>query len=124
MLCPLVWHCFLLQIFTEETSIPLLTPGDKSYSVSTPTHCLSLESQMEMAQPAKRIHPLVAGAAVSVTLVSLLGAAAITGILPSSHGTAAPTTAMAAQPVAATPAPAALTSPPVQTAALQQAAPA
>lgn len=34
----------------------------------------------------RRIHPLVAVAAVSVTLVSLLGMAAITGVLPSSHG--------------------------------------
>lgn len=32
-----------------------------------------------------RIHPLLAGAAVSVILVSLVGVAAITGILPSSH---------------------------------------
>lgn len=34
-----------------------------------------------------RIHPLMAGAAVSVILVSLLGAAAITGLLPSSNST-------------------------------------
>ena len=33
-----------------------------------------------------RIHPLLAVAAVSVTVVSLLGIAAITGVLPSSHG--------------------------------------
>jgi uncharacterized protein YcfJ len=45
-----------------------------------------------------RIHPLVAGAAASLMLVSLLGAAAITGILPTSHSTAAPTAA--ATPVA------------------------
>ena len=32
-----------------------------------------------------RIHPLAAGAAVSVILVSLLGVAAIAGILPNSH---------------------------------------
>lgn len=37
-------------------------------------------------QTTRRIHPLVAAAAVSVTLVSLLGVAAITGVLPSSHG--------------------------------------
>ncbi|MFI4939720.1 MAG: glycine zipper 2TM domain-containing protein [Burkholderiales bacterium] len=35
-----------------------------------------------------RIHPLAAGAAVSVILVSLLGVAAITGRLPGAHGTA------------------------------------
>jgi uncharacterized protein YcfJ len=33
-----------------------------------------------------RIHPLMAGAAVSVILVSLTGAAAITGLLPTSKG--------------------------------------
>lgn len=33
-----------------------------------------------------RIHPLIATAAVTVTLVSLLGIAAIAGVLPSSHG--------------------------------------
>lgn len=38
----------------------------------------------------KRIHPLMAGAACSVILVSLLGAAAITGLLPSSNSTTAP----------------------------------
>lgn len=37
-----------------------------------------------------RLHPLVAAAAASVMLVSLVGAAAITGILPTSHGTATP----------------------------------
>jgi len=46
---------------------------------------------MEMKQPSNRIHPLVAGAAVSVILVSLAGIAAITGVLPNSHATAAPT---------------------------------
>ncbi|BBB59963.1 hypothetical protein UNDKW_1690 [Undibacterium sp. KW1] len=43
---------------------------------------------MELANASKRIHPLVAGAACSVILVSLLGAAALTGVLPSSHSTA------------------------------------
>lgn len=38
---------------------------------------------------------MVMAAAVSVTLVSLLGVAAITGVLPSSHGTAAPAEAVA-----------------------------
>lgn len=40
---------------------------------------------MEMNQPSNRIHPLMAGAAVSVILVSLVGIAAITGVLPNSH---------------------------------------
>ena len=44
---------------------------------------------MEMNQSSSRIHPLIAGAAVSVMLVSLSGVAAITGLLPSSHGTVA-----------------------------------
>jgi len=38
----------------------------------------------------RRIHPLAAGAAVSVMLVSLTGVAAITGLIPSSHSTSAP----------------------------------
>lgn len=45
---------------------------------------------MELTQTPSRIHPLVAGAAVSVTLVSLLGVAALSGLLPTSHGSAAP----------------------------------
>ena len=45
---------------------------------------------MESTSTPSRIHPLVAGAAVSVTLVSLLGVAALSGLLPTSHGSAAP----------------------------------
>ena len=40
---------------------------------------------MSDTTPNKRIHPLFAGAAVSVILVSLAGVAAITGLLPTSH---------------------------------------
>ena len=58
---------------------------------------------MEMTQTSNRIHPLIAGAAVSVTLASLLGAAAIAGLIPSSHGTAAETARIAAQTSAAVP---------------------
>lgn len=47
---------------------------------------------MEIVKTSNRIHPLVAAAAVSVMLVSLVGVAAITGILPNSHSTAAPAT--------------------------------
>lgn len=43
---------------------------------------------MENTTTQRRIHPLVAGAAISVMLVSLAGVAAITGLIPSSHGTA------------------------------------
>lgn len=45
---------------------------------------------MEVIKTSSRIHPLVAGAAVAVMLVSLVGVAAITGVLPSSHSTTAP----------------------------------
>ena len=41
-----------------------------------------------MSTFSNRIHPLVAVAAVSVTLVSGLGIAALTGVLPASHGLA------------------------------------
>ncbi|MBV6325374.1 glycine zipper 2TM domain-containing protein [Duganella violaceipulchra] len=52
--------------------------------------------------PTTRIHPLMAVAAVSLTLVSLVGAASIAGLLPSSHAT--PDTApLAAMPVSAAP---------------------
>lgn len=51
---------------------------------------------MESHKTSNRIHPLVAIAAISVTIVSLAGAAAITGLLPISHGTTAPTAAVTA----------------------------
>lgn len=41
---------------------------------------------MTFAENLKRIHPLVAVAAVSVTLFSMVGIAAITGVLPTSQG--------------------------------------
>ena len=41
---------------------------------------------MTIAESLKRIHPLLAVAAVSVTLFSLVGIAAITGVLPTSQG--------------------------------------
>jgi uncharacterized protein YcfJ len=44
---------------------------------------------MTISHPSNRIHPLVAMAAVSVTLVSALGIAAITGVLPTSRGSTA-----------------------------------
>lgn len=42
---------------------------------------------MENQPKSNRMHPLVAGAAVSVMLVSLVGVAAITGMLPNSNST-------------------------------------
>lgn len=58
-----------------------------------------------MNQTANRLHPLMAGAAVSVMLVSLLGAAAIAGFLPNSHSTAAETSRTATQSAGYTAAP-------------------
>ena len=56
---------------------------------------------MNTMQTANRIHPLIATAAVSVTLVSLLGMAAITGILPKSHSSIANATPATTMQVAA-----------------------
>ncbi len=58
-----------------------------------------------METKTSRIHPLIAVAAVSVTLVCLVGVAAITGILPTSHSTTAPVAALSAPVAASTPAP-------------------
>jgi uncharacterized protein YcfJ len=55
---------------------------------------------MEANQTTRSIHPLMAGAAISVMLVSLVGAAALTGVLPSSHGSITPDVA-ATQPAPA-----------------------
>lgn len=41
---------------------------------------------MDTNNNSKRIHPLIAGAAVSVMVASLTGVAAMTGLLPNSHG--------------------------------------
>lgn len=74
---------------------------------------------MQMPQTSQRIHPLMAGAAASVMLVSLLGAAAIIGIIPTSQGTVSdktPSTAPVAQAVV--PASAPLAAPALPAAAL------
>ncbi|AIY40583.1 Outer membrane lipoprotein [Collimonas arenae] len=49
---------------------------------------------MDNPKPNNRIHPLVAAAAVAVTLASLVGVAAMTGLFPSSQSTPAPVAAM------------------------------
>lgn len=49
---------------------------------------------MEVVKSPSRIHPLVATAAVAITLVSLVGVAAITGLLPTSNSNNAPQQAM------------------------------
>lgn len=48
---------------------------------------------MENTKSSGRIHPLVAGAAISIMLVSLTGVAALTGLLPSSHSSNSPASA-------------------------------
>lgn len=65
---------------------------------------------MENNNTSSRIHPLVAGAAIAVMLVSLTGVAAITGLIPNSHSTGAPSAA-ANQVASAAGAAAAATSP-------------
>lgn len=49
---------------------------------------------METTATSNRIHPLMAAAAVSLTLVSLVGAAAMAGLLPNSHGAVVTSPAM------------------------------
>ncbi len=61
---------------------------------------------MEIKQASNRIHPLMAGAAVSVILVSLMGIAAMSGVLPNSHASATPAAPVTPQALAAAPAPA------------------
>jgi uncharacterized protein YcfJ len=84
---------------------------------------------MEMSQPSSRLHPLMAGAAVSVMLASLLGVAAMLGVLPNSNGTTAPAVAAApaitaAPAVSAAPASKAATVQSAEYAPSQEAAPA
>ncbi len=52
---------------------------------------------MRITPNTRRIHPLIAVAAVSVTLVSLMGIAAITGVLPNSHGSTSNVPSLASQ---------------------------
>lgn len=60
---------------------------------------------METSKAGNRIHPLVATAAVAVTLVSLVGIAAITGLIPKSYSNNSPELASAAAPSSAIDAP-------------------
>lgn len=68
---------------------------------------------MDTNNKPNRLHPLVAIAAVSVTVLSLTGVAAITGLLPTSHSESGPANA----PIASLMAPAANTSATAQVAA-------
>jgi len=65
---------------------------------------------MDTNNNSKRIHPLIAGAAVSVMVASLTGVAAMTGLLPTSHseGKAVAEAAQAAPVMAASGKPAAV----------------
>jgi len=50
---------------------------------------------MENQKTSGKIHPLVAGAAISVMLLSLVGVAAMTGLLPNSNSTTTPVAVLA-----------------------------
>lgn len=75
---------------------------------------------MEINKTSNRIHPLVAAAAVSVMLVSLIGVAAITGVIPSSHSTVSPAGELSVAPAA----PASASAPDAKLAANEVAVPA
>ena len=83
---------------------------------------------MNTTTTASRIHPLMAGAAISVTVLCLVGAASIAGILPNSRANVPATAAVPADVAAMTPAgAAALAAPaaaPVAAPVVAQAAPA
>ncbi|MGB7480705.1 MAG: hypothetical protein WA924_10275, partial [Burkholderiaceae bacterium] len=57
---------------------------------------------METKKNSPRLHPLVAAAAVAVTLASLVAIAAMTGLLPTSHSSNAPAAQIAAPEAALT----------------------
>lgn len=59
---------------------------------------------MEANHKPNRIHPLVATAAVAVTVLSITGVAAITGLLPASHSESGPGSASVAHMFAPVPA--------------------
>lgn len=59
-------------------------------------------------EPRRKLHPLVATAAVAVIVLAGVGIAAFTGVLPSSHGSAAPAESAATN---AAPAPSAVKAP-------------
>ena len=69
--------------------------------------------KMEMNRPSSRIHSMMAGAAASVMLVSLVGVAAMTGILPNSHGGAVEAMGPRNQPTITASAPTPTVNPPV-----------
>lgn len=68
---------------------------------------------MNTTTTANRIHPLMAGAAISVTVLCLVGAASIAGILPNSRANVPATPAVPADVAAMNPASAAALAAPV-----------
>lgn len=68
---------------------------------------------MNTTTTASRIHPLMAGAAISVTVLCLVGAASIAGILPNSRANIPATGAVPADVAAMTPASAAALAAPI-----------
>ena len=79
---------------------------------------------MNTTTTANRIHPLMAGAAISVTVLCLVGAASIAGILPNSRANVPAAAAMPADVAAMTPGSAAALAAPVAAPVVAQAAPA
>jgi uncharacterized protein YcfJ len=79
---------------------------------------------MNTTTTASRIPPLMAGAAISVTVLCLVGAASIAGILPNSRANVPATPAIPADVAAMTPANAAALAAPVAAPVVAQAAPA
>jgi len=84
---------------------------------------------MEVQAKSARLHPLIAIAAISVTLASLAAVAVLTGVMPGTHAETAPaaqlaSTEPAAQPAPAAPAPAAQPATAPEPAAVPPAAPA
>jgi outer membrane lipoprotein SlyB len=60
-----------------------------------------METTTVAKSSSNRLHPLVAGAAIALILVSLIGVAAMTGLLPSSNSTNSPQQMAAMDPNAA-----------------------
>ncbi|MGK5008438.1 glycine zipper 2TM domain-containing protein [Janthinobacterium sp. MDB2-8] len=79
---------------------------------------------MNTTTTASRIHPLMAGAAISVTVLCLVGAASIAGILPNSRANVPAAAAVPADVAALAPANAAALTAPVAAPVMAQAAPA
>ena len=79
---------------------------------------------MNTTTTASRIHPLMAGAAISVTVLCLVGAASIAGILPNSRANVPAAATVPADMAALTPANAAALAAPVAAPVMAQAAPA